>query len=205
MLLAAFNANLEHEPMFFVVAKLLDAQLVSVYRTATEAYNATRAEAIEYSPIEPSFFQLMRKPVSYGPHMVHVDVMHQLTRREMRDLRLLELAKWSQPPKMQGAISSDTMLMSDVLPKMHDAMMALYDQYGTHERVDASYARLRDIEVEFRVLIERDEVDPDNLLGDIYDEMDGIINSFLPRGWVFGTSEGDGACLGIWDYTNEED
>ena len=197
MLLTAFNVNLEHEPVFLAITKTGHVQTVSVYRTVSETHYIVKMEMER-----PSIFRLVRKPVSDGISASHVDVMEVLTHNEIREMRSRERAKWSQPPKIQGAISSDTMLMSDVLPKMHDAMMALYDQYGTHERVDASYARLRDIEVEFRVLIERDDEDPDNLLGDIYDEMYGIINSFLPEGWVFGTSEGDGACLGIWDYTN---
>lgn len=198
MLLTAFNVNLEHEPVFLAITKTGHVQTVSVYRTVSETHYIVKMEMER-----PSIFRLVRKPVSDGISASHVDVMEVLTHNEIREMRSRERAKWGQPPQIQGPISSDTTLMSDILPKMHDAMMALYDQYGAHERVDASYAQLRDIEIEFRVLIERDDNDdPDNLLGDIYDEMYGIINSFLPEGWVFGTSEGDGACLGIWDYTN---
>ena len=37
-----------------------------------------------------------------------------------------------------------------------------------------------------------------------YEDMIDIINRHCPKTAYFGSSEGDGACIGIWEYTGEE-
>jgi len=37
-----------------------------------------------------------------------------------------------------------------------------------------------------------------------YEDMIDIIDRHCPKNAYFGSSEGDGACIGIWQYTGEE-
>jgi hypothetical protein len=84
-------------------------------------------------------------------------------------------------------ISEGTLRPQDVIP----AMMGLL------ERLDAGRAeRLRgEYDIDFEDSLEG--VD-EEVLSELWTELDTAINDELPEGFHFGASDGDGACFGVW-------
>jgi hypothetical protein len=198
--LAEVAVDLDKEPVYLVTHRGEYGQILEIVRTATEVSSIL---AFVKAECWADVVRIERKPAVVGLQSVAMQTLTPLTRSAVAFAAGEEYKRWNQRPCIVGSISSDTMLMSDTLPAMHNLAMALFDQYGAHVSVDVSYVRLLEIENEIHILVEKDEADPENLLGELYDELDGIINSFLPRGFYFGTAEGDGACLGVWSDEEE--
>ena len=62
---------------------------------------------------------------------------------------------------------------------------------------------LKKLEIEVdKPYTERDGYAP--YFQDAYEDMIDIIDRHCPKSAYFGSSEGDGACIGIWEYMGEE-
>lgn len=100
-------------------------------------------------------------------------------------------------------ISNATLRTRDLAPDFLSALYALGD---------AASRRADDLRAEYADIFEEIE-GIDSICGDVYGDDAGwlmealfdALNEFAPEGTYFGSSEGDGACFGFWEYDEEDD
>lgn len=108
--------------------------------------------------------------------------------------------------KEEGYILSDgTLNLTHLLPKAYDLMLSYNLQTNLKKEIESVFTALPTFHNQY---YGETEIIEDKMEDAVYlwnEDIFNYFNNISPNGYYFGSSEGDGACLGWFKYEENED